>query len=194
MSEPMVGFDASGWREDGEVAPGVWVWYTPEGDGVGLYTFGLPPDLPRASTWEEFRARSEQDAGGPRVDFDVVDVDDRSVLKQILKFPQQPSGMTYLGSLTIPFIDCSFVVKVQCEERGMTGQREAVLLDQLLAEGRVHVGPDGIGGAWEPDNFQYDSQFPSHPLSRARRVLAQIEQSLVLDSTLRTKPAYPLPS
>jgi hypothetical protein len=41
------------------------------------------------------------------------------------------TGVTYLGSLTIPFRDFSFVIKVQCWEEGITGLREALLFDEM---------------------------------------------------------------
>jgi hypothetical protein len=51
--------------------------------------------------------------------------------------------MTYVGSLTIPFLDFSFVIKVQCEEKGATGIREAVLLDRRLESGEMPSPSDG---------------------------------------------------
>ena len=44
----------------------------------------------------------------------------------------------------MPFRDCSFVLKIQCEERGVTGVREAVLLDEKLGSGEVHLNPESI--------------------------------------------------
>src|SRR5690242_19704616 len=46
-----VRFDASGYEAKGDPQPGRQrVWWSPDGDGVGLYVFTIPPDLPRAST------------------------------------------------------------------------------------------------------------------------------------------------
>ncbi len=42
-----VRFEWNGYVFQGEPEPGrLRVWSTPEGDGVGLYFFGKPPDLP----------------------------------------------------------------------------------------------------------------------------------------------------
>lgn len=194
MTAPLISFDARGWREEGNVDTGVWVWYTPDGDGVGLFEFNIPPDLPLASTLEKFRALSDEQAGAPHVELDFVEVAGRALVRRIVKTPQTPMGMTYIGSLTVPFSDRSFVLKVQCAERGLTGQREAILFDQLVAEGVVRLTDGQVEGDWEPDHPRYDSEFPDHPVSRARRVLALLENSLVLDSTLHAEPVYQLPS
>src|SRR5262249_50068884 len=63
------GFDAAGYELQGEPEPGrVRVWHTPEGDGLGLYFFPIPPDLPRASTVDDlaafYRGRLGDDSGG----------------------------------------------------------------------------------------------------------------------------------
>jgi len=42
--------------------------------------------------------------------------------------------MNYLGSLAIPFAEFSFILKIQCAERGITGIRETFLLAQARNE------------------------------------------------------------
>jgi len=39
-----------------------------------------------------------------------------SAFWMVLKIPRQPHGITYLGSLTIPFAEFSFVIKMQCDK------------------------------------------------------------------------------
>jgi hypothetical protein len=42
-----VRFDDTGYAFQGEPQPGkVRVWHTPDGDGLGVYFFSVPPDLP----------------------------------------------------------------------------------------------------------------------------------------------------
>ena len=36
------------------------------------------------------------------------------------------------------------MLKIQCEERGVTGVREAVLLDEKLGSGEVHLNPESV--------------------------------------------------
>jgi hypothetical protein len=48
-------------------------------------------------------------------------------VQAVFKIPQTPTGMTYEAAITIPFRDCSFVIKWQCPEFGMTGARDATV-------------------------------------------------------------------
>ncbi len=117
-------------------------------------------------------------------------------IRTIIKVPQQPTGMIYLGSITLPFRDFSFVLKVQCAEQGTTGFREAVVLDRLISSGEVMILSDGKIQGWMQDPYdasieaplmrnqseacEYDNQFLDHPLSRARQVLNHVEKTLVI--------------
>src|SRR5262249_1454768 len=107
----------------------------------------------------------------------------------------QPSGRTYVGSLTVPFRDFSFVLKCQCAEGGPTGFKEALLLDRSLAAGepmKIEDGQFHIPG-WDPDAERYDAEFPDHPVARARRVLAHVAGSLVVADEIRKLPGFSLP-
>ena len=54
-------------------------------------------------------------------------------IKTIFKFPQDPTGMTYLGSYTIPFKKYSYVIKIQAPELGVTGMRDSIIAAKFLA-------------------------------------------------------------
>ena len=45
-----------------------------------------------------------------------------------------------------------------------------------------------------PDDAQYDSHFPDHPLSRLRRLMPQIKASLRIHDDIKSAPPFPLPS
>ena len=158
--------------------------------------FGLPPDLPtEQSTVEAFFAQYESLMQVDVVEAGIENVADLSVIRIIVKIPQTPTGMTYLGSYTVPFQDFCYVVKIQCEERGMTGIRETDLLSKGLASGEVELDELGnITGDWDPDNAVHDADFPDHPLSRCRRGLHIVASSLSLTDEMRILPKFKLPS
>ena len=190
-------FDTSGLNADPKPTDRR-VWYTPEGDGIVLYHFAKPPDLPgdlrSAEQLRHFYLRTVQDSPAKLVEAMLVTAAGRPAVRTIIKVPQQPTGMTYVGSLTIPFRDFSFIVKGQCPERGTTGVREAMLLDRMLREGTVTVDPKaGISGPWNPDNERYDAEFPTHPLSRLRVVMRRVEGTVVLDAATAAATPFPVP-
>jgi len=193
-------FNTTGFRYDGELEPGrLRVWYTQEGDGVGLYFLSDRPSLPRVRTVEDLRAFYVRDAealDGHVIEFSVLKVARYSVHRIIIKLRQyEPSAMTYVGSLTIPFRDFSFTLKVQCEEREIIGAREAILLDRAFAVGDASIQDERLQlpVGWNPDAEEFDAEFPTHPISRLRRVLVQVGGSLAIDAKLADCPVFTLP-
>jgi hypothetical protein len=170
-------------------------WSTPEGDGVGLYFFATPPDVPASKNTSDLRTlyhAQVSQIGGAIVELSRLRVDGCPALKTIVKVPQPQSGLTFTASITVPFRDFSFVFKVQCEERGMTGLREAVLLDRHLATGAL---PELRGGrmhfaGFDPDSERFDAEFPTHPLSRARRTIDRLAVTAELDAEVKKLPAF----
>ncbi len=178
------------------IANGVRVWYTADGDGIGLYHFALPPDLPKEQpTIEAFCEEYRTLMQGEVVETEIEKIADLPVVRIIGKVPQDPTGITYVGSYTVPFRDFSYVVKIQCEERGKTGMREAVLVEKGLASGALELDDSGaLSGDWNPDDPIHDDDFPDHPLSRCRRGLRMIASSMSLPEEIRLLPKFELPS
>lgn len=144
-----VQFDTTGWTPQGEPKPGeVRIWRTSTADGVGLYLFALPPDLPaNAASVDDLAAFFRAllgDAGGKLVEVDVLIAGGCPAVRTLVAVPQQPSGRTYVGTITVPFRDFSFAIKCQCAEREPTGSKEAVLVDRMLAGNR----PVRIDARW----------------------------------------------
>ncbi len=52
--------------------------------------------------------------------------------------------MAYIASITIPFENCSYVVKIQADEIGITGMRDALILDRLHKAGEVEIEEENI--------------------------------------------------
>ena len=120
---------------------------------------------------------------------DLVELKNYQAIKTIFKLPQQPKGVVYLGSLTIPFRDRSYVVKIQALEMGMTGVRESVILDRLLREGKANLNNwsfDPYNSTYtkgslmnKSEEFKYDAEFEDHPLTQVRKYISQIEKNIM---------------
>lgn len=174
------------------------VWHTKDGDGIGLYYFPIPPnieaDIEYVTEVRSAYRKLAHSSGTGLVECDCVLIDKCRAVRTIIRLPQQPTGMTYLGSLTFPFRDFSFVIKVQCLEQGFTGWRETMILDELLGSGEITIDdikkelpvPGWAPAADDPtfvsgftgnrsEEERYDKRFPTHPLSRVRPLLSHLQ-------------------
>jgi hypothetical protein len=195
-SPDSVTFDASRYNFQGD-REGARVWFLPEGGGIGLYFFPKQPDLPpRAASVQQLRESYSARMGEKikLVDCRVITLDGVPSIWLVIKEKQEPRGMTYLGSLTIPFRDFSFVIKIQCAEQGVTGMREALLIDEALKKGTGKVEGDRfVPDGWSFDDEQFDERLPKHPLSRVRRELRHIASSIRIDPKVKDQPRFELP-
>lgn len=192
-------FDAPGWRVQ-ETNPKKQVWEHPSRAAVlSLHFFDVPPDIP-VSLEDQAALRgyyrnlvSAQHGGLVAVAVGVVANTRIQVVKTIFKVPRQPRGTGYIGSLTLPFKHFSYVVKIQAEEGGITGVREAVIADKLIREGKITPAENTIPG-WSADPYdrswkkgtlmnlaereEYDHLFPEHPLTIVREGLKAVAEGL----------------
>ena len=169
---------------------------------LSINYFDQKPDIPSVKNIDivrnYYREQISKVQGG-LIQVDVVEIQSRKAIKTIFKMPQQPTGVVYLASLTIPFKNCSYVIKLQAPEIGFTGMRESVIQDKLMNNGQLTFGADGFGGwAYDPydSNYKtgtrmnkseesiYDPEFKSHPLSQARKLMSEIEKNTILSSEL----------
>ena len=208
-----ISFDTTDWVEQEREQNGsglVRLWHNNVGDGMGLYHFAIPPDIPvPLQALDQLRrsyGRSIGEAGGGLVALTVVQLDGLPAIQMIVKTPQAPSGMTYLGSFTIPRRSFSYVLKIQCPEHGITGVRDADVLARALAGGQVQIADsDELIGWWadpyDPgfrgpvlrnlsDDERYDGDFPDHPLSRLRRYLNDIRRSITIADSVKASAEY----
>jgi hypothetical protein len=196
-SPDSVTFDASRYQFQGD-RDGARVWYLPEGGGVGLYFFPRRPDLPAgAASIKQLRdSYTAQMAGKLQlVECRVLPLDGVRSIWLLAKGRAEPSGgAVYLGSLTIPFQDFSFVVKIQCAEQGVTGTREALLVNEGLRKGTGHIEGDRfVPEGWSFDDEEFDNRLPRHPLSRVRKELRCIASTLRIDPKVRDEARFELP-
>lgn len=164
--------------------------------------FPIPPDLPQglylSPLRQYFRRRLLAQHGG-LLEVDRAQLAETPLVRTLFKFPQEPDGIGYIGALTLPFRDCSFVVKLQAYEHGFTGSREAVVAEKLLRTGQLHITDEGYRD-WFADPYdpyytagtpmnraehpEYDHLFPDHPLSLVRQHLPIVQRSLRLQPEL----------
>jgi hypothetical protein len=212
-----IAFDTADLDFQGE-HDGVLIWYTTEGDGIGLFHFSIPPDievdLGSIDRVRSYYRTSAISHGAAIIEVDVLQIGGCQSIRQIFKVPQQPTGMTYMGSITLPFRDFSYVVKIQCMERGTTGIRDSTVLAEKMSAGEVTLDEETMklrGWMHDPydrsisyplssdgsicsynssDSVQYDEYFPAHPLSRLRQTLDCIQKTLTVSQDVCNAPKF----
>ena len=177
-------------------------------DYLSLHFFALEPDLPVGmSNIEEIRHLYREgihQAGGALISVELVYLDHEPALELIFKLPQEPSGMSYVASITLPKRDFSFVIKFQCPEYGTTGLREALVIEKLGPENLL--SPDGEFINWQQDPYdpgieapllrnkaesvEWDEIVPDHPLSRVRRYLAHLYETCGIGGEVKTAAPF----
>ena len=177
-----ISLDTSGLHLESE-GDGVRAWHTEFGDRVGLHYFSLPPDigadLGSVDGVREFYRQACGNAGGAIIEVHTPIIDDCPATRTIIKVPQQPTGMAYVGSITLPYRDFSFVVRIECPEHGTTGIREAVILDRLMASGQVEIDDNGRMAGWMAD-----------PYDRLRPILRRMEGTLRVAADVKAEPRF----
>jgi hypothetical protein len=152
--------------------------------------------------WRNLAAKS----GGAIVEVETHTIDGCEALHAILKKPQQPAGMAYLGSITVPR-DFSYQVNVAAREQGVTGLRDTAVFAKWMQQGEVAWDEaTGKPKGWMHDPYDpsietplawnqseaeiYDAEFPDHPLSRLRALMVHIEATLKLADEVRAEPRF----
>lgn len=161
-----------------------------------LNYFDASPDLPSLGKLEDlrdfYRGQVSQQNGG-LIQVEVVELGNYQAIKTIFKIPQEPSGMTYLAALTIPFETCSYVIKIQAPEIEKIGERDSTIATKLVQEKKITAGLDGYKN-WSSDPYDsafdkgtlmnksekviYDIEFLDHPLTQARKLISQIAEEI----------------
>jgi len=205
---PPITFDDSGFTYQGQ-SEGALIWSTSKGDSLGLYYYPIPPDihadLDKFDEVRTFYRRAVTPAQLGVIEIESRLIDGCKAVRTIFKAAQQPTGRTYLAALTFPFRDFSYVLKLQCEERGTTGMRDTFVLNEMLVSGEVTLKENKMQG-WLDDPYdpaeagpmtrnkserpEFDAVVPDHPLSRARAILNQLERTVAISDELKRQPSF----
>ena len=202
VSIDSVQFDESGWHRE-SAARQVTQWSNDRREFLSRHFFPIAPDLPRGLKGPDeltlFYWSMVANAGGAVLEAGIDKRIGLPAIRTIFKFPMQATGFTFIGSYTIPFVDSSFVLKIQTIETGFTGMREAAVFAKLgcteMSDARWTIPlPKGIESsvkANKADDEQFDSLFPDHPLSRVRATLDGI--ALTISAAPETAALKPWP-
>jgi hypothetical protein len=196
-------FDVAGWRRESADRQ-VTLWSNERNEFLSRHFFSIAPDLPRGLKGPNELARfywsMVTNAGGAVLEAGMDKRIGLLAIRTIFKFPMQPTGFTFIGSYTIPFVDSSFVLKIQTVETGFTGIREAAVFAKLgcteASDAQWTIPtPNGIEApvkANKGDDEQYDLLFPDHPLSRARAILDGIAFTISAAPEIAALKPWPL--
>jgi len=133
---------------------------------------------------------------------DIQTIDGLPSVYLLAKLMMKPRGFVFLASHTIARRDCSFVLKYQAVESGMTGVREATVMSMSPIPEIDENTNKIIGWCADPydesleyavmcnkaDARNYDIKFPDHPLSRARRFMDKLPNVVAVSDRLRRTP------
>ena len=189
----------AGWSEE-VPGDGLRYWRDAEGDVLSLGVVPKKQAYPFTSSEAEQRkwcrsAAENRNAG--LIEVRTMPSTTEPSASFIYKKLQMPA-YRYIGQLVTRVHGASVVWTVVAEEHGTTGVREAVVTANLMSRGKLTL--DGYEQSWAQDPYDpayhgvdrsvlrfmsddesYDAQFPKHPLSRVRRVLASLPDAVEYD-------------
>ena len=191
-------FDTSGWKleQDGDAER---VWSTPEGDVLSVRRVHGQAVAPSGTDLDAMRDDARRFARrqkGGIVLADFCQMDGVRATSLIYKREEKPTYV-YTGMLIIPAQDPEFLITVVAGEHDVTGVRDALVSALLFEQGKLDPSQTDarrrlVGWFRDPydrardgeainsvaDDEQYDVLVPTHPLTKVRRALRAIEQSL----------------
>lgn len=170
---------------------------------LSINYFDSKPDLPYLNEIDvvrEFYRKELSAHKGGLIEVNTKEIESYKTIKTLFKISQEPTGISYLASLTFPFKNHSFVIKIQALEFGMTSKRETETTNYLLKNKELTPSGDSYL-EWERDPYKsdfkegllmnlseqkkYDSVYANHALSKARQLLNEIENNLKFDEELK---------
>jgi hypothetical protein len=201
-SEPLPGtllqslrLDMQGWREQGGREDGMRVWRDSQTDVLSLVIMtDRLPDLADETAVREWSRSFAEEQGAGLIEAGV----DSGILRLIFKRLEKPAYI-FVGQAIMNRQEGCLLWTAVATERGVTGVREAAITAEMLTAGtltpenyisswaqdpydRNYRGVDGSVLRFLSDDECYDQRFPDHPLSRVRRILSILPNSVQVTS------------
>jgi hypothetical protein len=189
-----------GWTE--EAATGqLRVWRDSQGDVLSLATADGSLGLPSLSDVKSLHQWCREVAAGREAGLIEVHVGDGplgATAGLIYKRLGMPAYI-FTGMLFVLGDEVADVWTIVSAERGTTGIREAIVTAQMMNDGTLTIEDYETSWAQDPyaptyrgvdrsvlrfasDDERYDGQFPDHPLSKVRRMLAALPGAVQVES------------
>ncbi|MFD0855772.1 hypothetical protein ACFQ07_26255 [Actinomadura adrarensis] len=178
-------------------------WANPaNGDRVGLVVNNRPLAEPVwLENWAGLRRNlaAEYAEMGCLIEAEAVMVGGVRAVCQVAKvpIPNAPSGQIFMANIFLAKADRHAMLVCSAAESGMTGMREAVLMAKL------GVGMEGwlLPHPYDPelktrlpyhrgDAWEWDAQFPDHPLTRVRAWVGLVLATATVDPAFAALPDF----
>jgi hypothetical protein len=195
MGLDTVRFDTLGLTRQPDEEPDHRYWLG-SGRGLSENWFPIPPDMPSLdedairAMYEEF-LEDRQDADGRTAGLLDVAVKRESLVPAVCTLIRLPDDgrYTFVGAITLLLAECSWVIKVQSSESGITGVREALAFHRFSGE-NPELPIDERLSTFDPYDEQWD--FDDEPLTSVRRATKTVLASLQFDAVvLQASPFNP---
>jgi len=117
---------------DTDESNGIARWSNEFGDILSVNYFPMVPDIEVGLDDIDnlrgfYRSMAEANGLAP-IEIELEELKGLRAVKTLYKIKLDPTGFAFLGSYTLPFANCSYVIKIQAVESGMTGMRESAVL------------------------------------------------------------------
>lgn len=169
--------------------------YGIETEGTSVFVTVAPIDRARAMPFDNPKAVVDGIHNALADDQGIVEVANGTVgecgryIYSIVKTAGQPSGVQYCLTLHVDVNGELTAVQGFFSERGVTGMRDAMVLEQCVRAGTISP-PDMKGWTFDPydpsrrrgllmnlsEKAEYDQAFPTHPLSELRDIIRFLVQ------------------
>jgi hypothetical protein len=186
-----VRFDLLGLTRQPDVAPNHRYWLG-RNLGVDENWFPIPPDLPSLQE-DEIRATYEAliedqpDADGRMPRLLHVSVHHETPLPVVFTLIRVPDDRRYafVGAITLPLAECSWVIKVQSSEGSTTGIRETLAGARFRKQySTPESSIEHLASHFDPYDAQWDLD-ENDPLTLVRQSTNKVLASLEVDAEVR---------